>query len=68
VKEFLSRAGYAFEARNVEEDEAAYRELMALGVRTVPVTIAGGEIVRGFDPARLRQALAAAAGESPRDP
>ena len=65
MKEFLSREGYAFEARNVEEDEAAYRELMAMGVRTVPATVIGREIVRGFDESRLRKALAAAGGESP---
>ena len=67
MKEFLSREGYAFEARNVEEDDEAYRELMALGVRTVPVTLAGGEIIKGFDPVRLRKALSAGGGESPRD-
>ncbi len=60
----LSREGYAFEARNVEEDDAAYRELMALGVRTVPATVVGHEIVRGFDPAKLRKALEAGSGGS----
>jgi glutaredoxin len=67
VKEFLSREGYAFEARNVEEDEAAYRELITLGVRTVPATVIGQEVVKGFDPARLRKALAAAVGGSTPD-
>ena len=67
MKEFLSREGYAFEARNVEEDDAAYHDLMALGIRTVPATVIGQVIVRGFDPARLRKALAADDGRSPRD-
>ena len=67
MKELLSREGYAFEARNVEEDEAAYRDLIALGVRTVPATIIGHEVVKGFDPARLLKALAAAGGGSTPD-
>jgi glutaredoxin len=57
VKEFLSREGVAFDARNVEEDDAAYDELIARGFRSVPVTIVGGEAIRGFDAAALRKAL-----------
>jgi hypothetical protein len=62
VKEFLSRAGHAFTARNVDEDEAAYRSLIALGYRTVPLTVIGGRAVKGFDEPVLRDAIAAAAG------
>jgi glutaredoxin len=65
VKEFLSRAGHPFEIRNIEEDDAAYDELMKLGARSVPVTIIGDQMVTGFDQARLREALSAAAGGSP---
>jgi glutaredoxin len=60
VKEFLSRAGVPYEARNVETDLDAYRDLVARGFRSVPVTIVGdppGTAVRGFDEAALRQAL-----------
>ena len=64
MKEFLSREGHAFEAKNIEEDDAAYDELMALGARSVPTTVIGGEVITGFDQARLRAALAAAAGGS----
>jgi glutaredoxin-like protein NrdH len=63
VKEFLSRAGYAFESRNIEEDDAAFNELMALGARSVPLTLVGSRQVRGYDLAKLREALAAAVGE-----
>lgn len=63
MKEFLSREGRAFDVRNVEEDDAAYRELMALGVRSVPVTVIGEAIIRGFDPVQLRKALRDAGGE-----
>jgi glutaredoxin len=62
VKEFLSREGHLFDARNIEEDDAAYDELMALGARSVPVTVIDKEIITGFDQVKLRAALAAAAG------
>jgi len=59
VKEFLSREGHTFEVKNIEEDDSAYDELMALGARAVPVTVIGKEVVIGFDQARLRAALTA---------
>jgi glutaredoxin len=64
VKEFLSREGHAFDTRNIEEDDAAYDELMKLGARSVPVTVIGDEVITGFDQVRLRTALRAAGGES----
>lgn len=62
MKEFLSRAGHSFETKNIEEDDAAYGELIALGARSVPVTLIGDRMVTGFDPAKLRSALADAGG------
>jgi glutaredoxin len=74
VKEFLSREGHPFETKNIEEDDAAYDELMTLGARSVPVTVIaadGGaqddQVVIGFDQARLRAALTAAGGGSSPD-
>jgi glutaredoxin len=64
VKEFLSREGHTFDTKNIEEDDAAYEELMALGARAVPVTVIDKQVVIGFDQARLRAALAASAGGS----
>ena len=71
VKEFLSREGHTFDVRNIEEDDAAYDELMKLGARSVPVTIIAADdavnnvsVVTGFDQARLREALTAAGGGS----
>jgi glutaredoxin len=58
VKEFLSRAGVPFTACNVEEDDTAYRELIARGFRTVPVTVIGDRVLKGFDAAALDAALA----------
>ena len=59
MKEFLSREGAPFASRNIEEDDAAYDELIALGMRTVPVTVFDGETVKGFDEAALSAAVAA---------
>jgi glutaredoxin len=57
VKEFLSRAGRTFKDRNVEEDPEAYAELVALGIRTVPLTVIGARLVKGFDEQALQDAL-----------
>jgi glutaredoxin len=57
VKEFLSQRGVAFTLRVVDEDDAAYDELLRLGYRTVPVTVIGESVVKGFDPERLAAAL-----------
>jgi hypothetical protein len=59
VKEFLSRAGATFTVLNVDEDDRAYDALLARGLRSVPVTVVGDRVIRGYDPAALEQALAA---------
>ena len=42
----------------IDEDDAAYDALFALGYRTVPVTVIGDQTVQGFNPAALTKALA----------
>ena len=64
VKEFLSREGHRFDVKNIEDDDAAYDELMKLGARSVPVTVIDETVITGFDQARLREALTAAGGGS----
>ena len=64
MKEFLSREGHTFETKNIEDDDSAYDELMALGARAVPVTVIDKQVVIGYDQARLRAALAASGGGS----
>ena len=54
----LSRAGVAFTAKNVDEDDRAYDELIALGYRTIPLTVIGDRTIKGFDRAALENALA----------
>ncbi len=58
VKEFLSQKGVAFVERDVTKDEKALDELGALGVMTTPVTLIDGQMVIGFDKAKLEQQLA----------
>jgi hypothetical protein len=57
VKEFLSHQGKTFDVRNVDEDAAAYDELIARGYRSVPVTVIGSTAVAGFDVGALIKAL-----------
>ena len=59
MKELLSREGVPFTAYNVDEDEHAYDELMARGLRTVPVTVIGERVLKGFNPVELADAIAA---------
>ena len=48
-----------FTALNVDEDDRAYDELIARGWRTIPVTVFGERVVRGFDVEALSAAIAA---------
>gem|GEM_PF-1507831 len=57
MKEFLSRAGHPYVERNVDEDEAAYKELVSRGWLSVPVAVIGDRSVVGFKPAQLRAAV-----------
>jgi hypothetical protein len=59
VKEFLSRTGRPFTVKNVDEDPEAFNEMVAMGFMTIPITIIGDHVVRGYDEKRLSEALAA---------
>lgn len=48
----------SFVAKNVDEDDRAYHELVGRGFRTVPVTVVGDRVVNGYDPGALEAALA----------
>ena len=48
-----------FTAHNVDQDDQAYDELIARGWRTVPVTVIGDAVVKGFDAGALTTAIAA---------
>ncbi len=57
MKEFLSQKQVEFTERNIAADEAAVGELEKLGYMTTPVTLVDGEVVVGFDRARLERLL-----------
>lgn len=58
MKEFLSRERVPFTAYNVDEDDRAYDDLLARGIRTVPATIIGDRVLLGYDAAALAGAVA----------
>ena len=55
--EFLEREKIPFVARNVSTDLGARAELIGMGSKTVPTTLVGGDMIVGFDLARLKSAL-----------
>jgi glutaredoxin 3 len=57
VKEFLSQNKIEFTDRNIAVDESALAELERLGFMTTPVTVVDGEVVIGFDRAKLEKLL-----------
>lgn len=57
VKEFLSERGVDFVDRDITTDEEAIAELEDLGYMTSPVTVIDGEVVIGFDAAKLEELL-----------
>ena len=59
MKELLSQAGVPYTAHNVDQDDKAYDELIARGWRTIPVTVIGDQVVKGFDVPELETAIAA---------
>ncbi len=57
MKAWLSRAGIPFVVRDVDEDLEAYHELVALGFRSVPLTVIGEDRIKGFDRSALEDAV-----------
>jgi len=57
VKEFLSQNRIEFTDRNIAADDAALADLEKLGYMTTPVTLIDGQVVVGFDRAKLESLL-----------
>jgi glutaredoxin len=57
--EYLSQKGVAFTERNLARDPGAMKELMALGMLSLPVVVIGDQKFSGFQPAKIDAALAA---------
>lgn len=61
LKQYLDGKNIAHIDKDIEEDEAAYKELMGKvggNYQGVPVTDINGEIILGFDRAKIDAALA----------
>ena len=60
AKEFLSEKGVEFEAVDVTEDHEALIEMQEItnGGRSVPVIAIGDNVMVGFDPKAIEEALA----------
>lgn len=43
--------------KNVREDPAALKELLALGYQSTPVTLIDGAAIVGFDPEKIEKLL-----------
>lgn len=59
-KQYLTKQGIAFIEKDIEEDKAAYDELMSKNggqFQGVPVTDIAGTIVLGFERGRIDQVL-----------
>jgi glutaredoxin 3 len=59
LKDYLARHNVPFENRDVASDAGAAAELKRMNAPGVPVVRVGDDVVVGFDPARLEQALRA---------
>ncbi|MFY0544595.1 5'-methylthioadenosine/adenosylhomocysteine nucleosidase [Brevibacillus sp. H7] len=57
VKEWLTAKGIAFEVRDVMTSRAYQEEVERLGFMGVPVTVAGGKAVKGYQPDELEKLL-----------
>ncbi len=55
TEEFLREIGVRFMVKNIAEDEEAVAELERMGASTTPVTVAGDEVIVGFDRERLEK-------------
>ncbi|AHV96007.1 glutaredoxin family protein [Paenibacillus sabinae] len=60
VKQMLQSEGVLFEVRDIMTSETYQQEVESLGFMGIPVTVAGGRAVKGFNRGELKDLLAAA--------
>jgi glutaredoxin len=63
LRDCFQRSGLAFEERDVEQSLGASAQWWALGVRGVPATLVGPQLVYGFQTQALTRALREAGHE-----
>ncbi|USG64462.1 glutaredoxin family protein [Brevibacillus ruminantium] len=59
LKSYLDEQNISYEERNIDENEAYREELSRLGMMSVPLTLIGEKQILGFNPNRIKKALAA---------
>lgn len=57
AKDYLTEKGVEFIEKNVQNDPEARKELMQKGIMAVPVIKIDGELVVGFDKAKIDELL-----------
>jgi glutaredoxin len=58
VKTFLAQRGVEFEERSIDSGSAVVRELTQMyGSQSTPTVVIGDQVLIGYDPERLIQAL-----------
>ncbi|AIQ11664.1 glutaredoxin family protein [Paenibacillus durus] len=60
VKQMLQGEGVPFEVRDIMASEAYQQEVERLGFMGIPVTVAGGRAVKGFNHGELKELIAEA--------
>jgi glutaredoxin len=55
---YLSQKQVQYTVRDVQKDEGALNELVALGVRSTPCIVIGTKVLVGFNPKAIDKALA----------
>jgi glutaredoxin len=59
LKAYLDEQNISYEERNIDESEEARQELAKMGIMSVPLTVIGDKQILGFNPNRIKKALAA---------
>jgi len=59
LKTYLTEQNISFEERNIDQNDAYGEELSRLGIMSVPLTLIGDKQILGFNPNRIKKALAA---------
>ena len=57
VMDFLTNHRISYESKDVREDAAALKELVALGSQSTPTLVIDGEVLIGFEPDRILSLL-----------
>lgn len=58
ARQFLDQRGVAYQELFIDESELAYEHFKSLGGRGVPLIVVQDELIEGYNPAALSEALA----------